>query len=303
MTAQDNSTRAAIPDWRRIFEKDREQLHMRLGRWNRTRLEPSFPAPGWRDQMQEESSLLLLEGSFLDGERQSVERMAALAPDTPAEFMEWFADLLSSGPGQGDPLFPWLATRATLDDMRWFVSQELATEAGFGDLVAMVQVKMAPGPKLEMARNYWDEMGCGHPLAMHSALLEATARELGARAARKDALWESVALSNLMIGLACNRRFAYHAVGALGAIEMTAPGRVSKVNEGLKRLGISAAGRQYFSLHASLDVRHAAEWNSGVIEPLIEGNPWIAKAIAEGALMRLKAGQACYARYRSHFGI
>ena len=35
-----------------------------------------------------------------------------------------------------------------------------------------------------------------------------------------------------MVALAINRRYAYHAIGALDVIEMTAPGRVSqKVNE------------------------------------------------------------------------
>jgi hypothetical protein len=303
MTVQDNVAIQAISDWRKIFAKDREQLHMRLGRWNQTRLEPSFPAPGWRERMDEEASLRLLEGGFLEGERQAVERQASLAPEAPADFMEWFTNLLASGPGQGDALFPWLATRATLEQMRWFLAQELAGEAGYDDLVALAQIKLARGPKLELARNYWDEMGGGDARFAHAALLEDTAEELGIRPARKDAVWESVALSNLMIGLACNRSYAYQAIGALGVIEMTAPSRVSKVNEGLKRLGVSVDGRRYFALHAGLDIKHSAGWNAEVIAPLIDGNPWIARAIAEGALMRLKAGQACFARYRKHFGL
>ena len=39
--------------------------------------------------------------------------------------------------------------------------QEVAGEAGFDDLLAMTQVKMPVQAKLEMARNYWDEMGRG----------------------------------------------------------------------------------------------------------------------------------------------
>lgn len=298
MTAQDNGTLPAIPDWRRIFERDREQLHMRLGRWNLTRLEPSFPAHGWRERLEEESSLSLLEGGFLEGERQGVDRLAAQAPETPVEFLEWFSELPATGPGQGDPLFPWLATQATLEQMRWYLSQELAAWTDGADLLALAQVGMPAGPKLEMARSYWEELGGGNPHAAHAALLRSAAAEAGARAARKDAVWESVALSNLMIGLASNRRYAYHAIGALAANALTAPGRLAKVHEGLRRLGISAAGRQYFALRPGLDIRQAAAWNAGVIAPLIAGNPWIAKAIAEGALMRLKAGQACHARYR-----
>ena len=49
----------------------------------------------------------------------------------------------SSGPGQGDPLFPWLATSANLEQMTWFVLQEVAGEAGFEDLLALTQIKVS----------------------------------------------------------------------------------------------------------------------------------------------------------------
>ena len=69
----------------------------------------------------------------------------------------------ADGPGQGDRLFDWLATAATLDDMKWFLTQEAAGEAGFDDLVAYSQIKVPVAQaKLELARNYWDEMGRGN---------------------------------------------------------------------------------------------------------------------------------------------
>jgi hypothetical protein len=112
------------------------------------------------------------------------------------------------------------------------------------------------------------------------------------------AVWESLALSNLMSALAANRRYAYHAVGALGVIELTAPGRAACVNAGLKRLGIGGEVRQYFALHATLDVKHSEAWNLNVLRPLVEERPVVATAIAEGALLRLTAGARCFERYR-----
>src|SRR2546422_7138376 len=85
------------------------------------------------------------------------------------------------------------------------------------------------------------------------------------------------------------RSYAYHSVGALGAIELTAPGRVALVDRGLARLGVSRPARRYFTLHATLDVQHSAAWNREVLAPLISGVPRAARAIAEGALMRLRA--------------
>jgi Iron-containing redox enzyme len=280
-----------------------DELQRLLSRWNKSRLEPAFPTPEWEDTLEEDALFGIREGKFLEAERDSIREQAATVPESSQAFLEWFKQLQVSGPGQGDALFPWLATTATWEQMRWFLAQEIAGEAGFDDLVAMTQVKLPVRAKLELARNYWDEMGCGQAKGMHGALLEKTIEELDIKPAREDAAWESLALSNLMVGLACNRRYAYHSVGALGIIEMTAPGRVSLVNAGLKRLGVSASGRHYFALHAGLDLIHSAGWNAEAILPLAEGNPWVARAIAEGALMRLRAGQRCFERYRLHFGI
>ena len=53
----------------------------------------------------------------------------------------------------------WIAGEASLEQLKWFFEQEAAGEAGFDDLVALTQVKLPAGAKLELARNYWDEMG------------------------------------------------------------------------------------------------------------------------------------------------
>jgi hypothetical protein len=92
-------------------------------------------------------------------------------------------------------------------------------------------------------------------------------------------------------------------VGALGVIELTAPGRSALVNAGLKRLGVPAAARRYFALHATLDVKHSEAWNREVLAPLVDRDPRVAQALAEGALMRLHAGARCFTRYRRELGV
>jgi hypothetical protein len=214
-------------------------------------------------------------------------------------FLAWFEALEKTGPGQHDPLFPWLAERASRAQMIWFIKQEIAGEAGFDDLVALTQIKMPPRPKLELARNYWDEMGQGNEGGMHGPMLGRLADALGiGKPADDEVVWESLALANVMAGMAVHRGYAYHSVGALGAIELTAPGRAQRVNAGLKRLGIGGDARRYFALHATLDVKHSLAWNREVIGPLVEENPDVAPSIAEGALMRLSAGKRCFDRYR-----
>ena len=106
-----------------------------------------------------------------------------------------------------------------------------------------------------------------------------------------------------MMALAWNRCFAFQSVGALGVIEMTASGRAGYVVKGLNRLGVPKKQSHYFSLHAVLDVKHSEAWNREVLAPLVKEDPRRAKAVAEGALLRLWCGEQCFRRYREKFGL
>ena len=281
-------------------EAGSDTLQQTLAHWNRKRLAPGFPVDDWQGHFAREGRMQALEAAFLDGLRAEVAARARLAPRSAEAFVVWFENLADTGPGQGDPLFPWLAEEATIEQMRWFIEQEAAGEAGFDDLVALTQVKLPTGPKLELARNYWDEMGCGNPRGVHGTMLAALAETLRIAPTIEGTVWESLALANTMTGLATNRNYAWHSVGALGVIELTAPGRSACVARGLRRLGLSERQRRYFDLHALLDVKHSREWNREAIGPLVAEDPRRAVAMAEGALMRLLCGQRCFARYRAH---
>ena len=284
-----------------LSENDRWQ--QRLTAFNAARFTPGLPHDGWEDEIERHAALAREEGEWLEARRAEVAARAAEAPRDPDGFVTWFEALERTGPGQGDPLFPWLAEQATMDEMRWFLTQEVAGEAGFDDLTAITQMKLPVRAKLELARNYWDEMGRGGEKGMHGPMLEHLARKLGLQPRVETTIWEALALANTMAGLAANRRYAYHSVGALGVIEQTAPGRAKLVGEGLRRLGVSGKDRHYFDLHAILDIKHSAAWNAEAAWPLVAANPELAPALAEGALMRLECGAACFQRYREVLGV
>jgi hypothetical protein len=280
-----------------------DELQRYLTSFNAVRFTPTLPSASWRDDMAAYVDGALVEGEFLEKERACVRSLALTAPTDADGFLTWFERLQEVGPGQNDPLFPWLAHSASLEEMKWFLTQEVAGEAGFEDLTALTQVRLPRRAKLELARNYWDEMGRGKPKGMHGPLLETLAARLGLTPRVETTLWEALALANTMAGLAANRRYAFHSIGALGVIEMTAPPRAACVAAGLKRLGIPAGDRHYFDLHAILDVKHSLAWNAEAIRPLVSERSDVAIAIAEGALMRLTCGQRCFKRYRKEFGL
>lgn len=273
-------------------------FQQRLAYWNRDRLAPAFPTEDWQARIAHDATMLRLEGGFLEELRAAVIDEAAQAPTDPDGFIAWFEALKHDGPGQGDPLFPWIAEQASKDELRWFLEQEAAGEAGFDDLVAMTQVKLPTRPKLELARNYWDEMGRGQEAGMHGPMLNSLVDTLDLHPTIEGTVWESLALANAMSAMASARRYAWHSVGALGAIELTAPGRSVATVAGLKRVGLSGKERRYFALHAVLDVKHSEDWNREALRPAVEEDPRRATAIAEGALIRLECGKRCFERYR-----
>ncbi|OYW90775.1 MAG: hypothetical protein B7Z13_14110 [Caulobacterales bacterium 32-67-6] len=215
------------------------------------------------------------EGEFIEAFRARVQSEVARVPTDPEGFIAWFEALKDSGPGQWDPLFDWLATEADLDQMRWFLTQEAAGEAGFDDMVAMTQVKLPARPKLELARNYWDEMGRGNMGGMHGPMLDMTVQGLELTPTIEGTLWQSLALANTMTAFAATRP------------------------AGLKRVGTAPKLRKYFDLHAVLDVEHSKAWNAEALLPLATDHPEVLPAIAEGAIMRLLCGEQCFEAYRA----
>ncbi|HEY0436002.1 MAG TPA: iron-containing redox enzyme family protein [Phenylobacterium sp.] len=279
---------------------DAEALHLGLAQWNRRRLAVQTPGSDWLERLAEDQRMLRLEGAFIEAFRAHVAELVRDVPHDPAGFVGWFEALKDAGPGQWDQLFAWLETGADLEQMRWFLTQEAAGEAGFDDLVAMTQVKLPDRPKLELARNYWDEMGRGAEAGMHGPMLERTVRGLGLKPTIEGTAWQSLCLANTMTALATTRRYVYQSIGALGVVELTAPTRVAAVAAGLKRLGCAPEQRKYFQLHAHLDVEHSRAWNAEALTPLVEADPACARFIAEGALMRLICGEQCFDTYRAH---
>lgn len=270
----------------------------RLAHWNHERLAAGLPNDEWEQSLAHDAAMLRVQGALLERLRDNIRHVAADVPTDADAFVGWFERLQDSGPGQGDPLFPWLAETASAEEMRWYLQQEAAGEAGFDDLTAYAQVKLPTRVKLELARNYWDEMGRGNVKGMHGPMLERLVEELELRPTIDGTVWESLMLANVMTAMATRRDYAWHAVGALGAIELTAPQRSAAVAAGLKRLGVRAKARVYFELHAVLDVKHSEAWNAEAIAPAVAEDPRRAQAIAEGALIRLQCGARCFERYR-----
>src|SRR5205823_11020380 len=67
-------------------------------------------------------------------------------------------------------IYKWLARTASWPEVVHFLALEGGPDANFDDLVATCQVGLSGSAKMELATNYWDEMGNGDLEAVHTTL-------------------------------------------------------------------------------------------------------------------------------------
>lgn len=225
-----------------------------------------------------------LEGGMLRGlcEREQTE--------------DWGADLDEGDPvaairalaarGRMPEVYPWLADEASPEQIARFLALEGGPDGGFDDLVAACQIGLAGEPKLELATNYWDEMGRGASADVHTELHHVMVDALGLEIPPRDDLPAPVLERGTLGGLlATNRWLQPQLVGALGLIELQAGPRCRKVAAALRRIGAPAEALVFYDEHAETDPRHGKDWLEHVVRPLADDHRW-AVGMVQGARWR-----------------
>jgi hypothetical protein len=183
-------------------------------------------------------------------------------------------------------VYEWLAVEADRAEVVEFLSLEGGPDGGFDDLVAACQIGLDGEPKLELARNYWDEMGNGSVARVHTELHRKLQRALGLvcppREVQPLAALERSVLTGL---LATNRRLQPEMLGALGLLELQAGPRCRKVVAALERLGEGDDALDFYVEHATVDPRHGKDWVDNAVAPLEEDPRW-ARGMVRGARWR-----------------
>jgi hypothetical protein len=191
--------------------------------------------------------------------------------------------------------YEWLAARASWPEVVRFLALEGGPDGGFDDLVALCQVGLAGGPKIELARNYWDELGNGDPARVHTVLHDRLVAAIGMPrvplAEQPVEALERAALGGL---LSTNHWLQPEMLGALGLIELQAGPRCRKVLQAFDRLGAPADAYPFYAEHAEVDPRHGKDWMDNAIVPLVAAHPDWAPRILRGALWRSTVNAAFF---------
>lgn len=191
--------------------------------------------------------------------------------------------------------YEWVARSATWAEVVRFLALEGGPDGGFDDLVALCQVGLSGEAKVELARNYWDELGNGSLDRVHTVLHD---RLVAAIDLPRIPLGEQPveALERAALGglLSTNHWLQPEMLGALGLIELQAGPRCRKVLQAFDRLGAPADAYPFYVEHAEVDPRHGMDWLDNAIVPVVAAHPEWAERILRGALWRAHINAAFF---------
>ncbi|MFD4523430.1 iron-containing redox enzyme family protein [Streptomyces sp. NPDC058470] len=216
------------------------------------------------------------------------------APTEPREYLSWLKKTAREHRVYKHPYYhEFIRNTASEGDLRNYVMQESVVDGRFDDLLAMMQVGTAGAAKMEIAANFWDEMGNGDHAEVHTHLFnkifevfEISEEELG-----RSLTGTSLLNGNLAVMLCRHRSLYAEAVGFLGMTEWMAPDRFVQVVHAWERLGLPEVGITYHRLHITIDSQHAQGWFHNVVLPAAE-SAYMRRAIARGILWRLNSSAA-----------
>jgi pyrroloquinoline quinone (PQQ) biosynthesis protein C len=234
----------------------------------------------------------LLEDATLAAQDRKIDpALLAAAPTAGKDYLSWLKQLARQHRVFKHPYYlDYIADHATRQDLRTYVIQESAVDGRFDDLLAMMQVGTSGGAKMEIANNFWDEMGNGDPDQVHTYLFGKIFEVFGITPGELEtALTANALLSGNLAVLVCRYRHLYaEAVGFLGMTEWLAPDRFVHVVKAWERLGLPDVGIVYHRLHITIDSQHAAGWFHKIVAPAADSAA-MRRGIARGALWRLES--------------
>jgi hypothetical protein len=237
----------------------------------------------------------VLEESMLGYERSQITTAELSSyPEQGDEYVTWLKKMISDHDSKVHPMFDhYIAESATASDLALFLAQETSLDPRFDDILSLMQIGTQGAEKMEIANNYYDEMGNGNSEEVHTALFAKALKELNIdqKYINENMLLDSVIAGNLSSCLSLSRRHYYKSVGYFGVIKYLAPRRSKQVVAAWKRNNLPLEGVLYHKLNIAKDSARATGWLNNIIAPLVNQSPEIGREIAFGAMMRLNSSE------------
>lgn len=249
----------------------------------------------------------VLEGEMLYyEEEQIVKGSLESCPTNSSDYVNWLRKVISQHRCSSHPVYgDYIASRADYRDLTFYFIQESHLDPRFDDILALMQVGLPIDQKLELAQNYWDEMGNGEASKVHAHMFQMAldALDLKKEDIQNETLTEALGSGNLSACLALSRRHYFKAVGYFGVTEYLAPRRFKHVVRAWRRNSLPEIGIKYHDLHIGIDARHSKSWFDNVVSPLVDRDPDAGREIATGAFIRLNSSARYLDQLLKYFNI
>lgn len=290
--------RAAEDLVRRAREGDHhafKQVHLALDELYNVYFTKPQPNESWCDRAQMLApTQKILEAFVIEYEDRDLRGVVAPRGQSPEDFVRQIKADVRAHPANLHPFYlEYLPNLASRTDLRFYLAQETALDPRFDDFIALMQLGCEAQQKLELAGNYWDEMGNGEPGHVHTTMFSAAMHEVGADPAyvAENRMAETLVCGNLSAALALNPRFYYRAIGSFAVTEFLFPRRCAQLLAAWTRNRLSTLGARYHREHIGVDARHASGFFRNVIRPEIAKNPDSGVDIYWGAMARMNSSQ------------
>ncbi|MBO9497668.1 iron-containing redox enzyme family protein, partial [Thalassotalea sp. G20_0] len=121
-----------------------------------------------------------LEAAMLSAEHTLIDlELINAYPKNGAEYVKWLQRLISQHPSSVHSVYnEYLSNHAGPDELAYYFAQETTLDPRFDDILALMQIGNQVDVKLEIAQNYWDEMGNGNLHEVHSRLFAQALNDL-----------------------------------------------------------------------------------------------------------------------------
>lgn len=225
-------------------------------------------------------------------------------PNENQNFREWFNEFVESHPASRHPLLKFLEEDANINQIAYYIFQENPSDANFEDLIISLQIGIDNlESKMELSRNYWDEMGNGNIKMVHTELYNNFLTEIRRLVPEFDAkfepLWEAIATGNHLLYSCKYRSTRYLGIGCLGVIEKLFSEMSINLLKSYDRVGFKE--KIYHKVHSIIDTDHSDGWVHHVFDEM-EGHGQGAKEeMALGAILRLNIINAMYDHIYNQF--
>jgi len=216
-------------------------------------------------------------------------------PTTGDAFHTWLLQTIRSHRAWNHPYYEtFLRHDASREDVAYFLTQEAGLDARFDDMLALLQVGTEGVTKMEIAANFWDEMGNGELEKVHTRMFARALELMGENPEESGSNFtlESLISANMSMYVVLRRNAFYKGIGYCAVTEYLAPKRFKHVLHAWDRLELPDEAAEYHRVHIEVDAVHAYGWFRNVVAPLVDENPAVASEIAIGALLRLETSAA-----------